>query len=59
MPLALGRRVSQFPVVVEERLVLARLAVDVTVPLVEGRTPVPPEDALDCAASLCFSDPTL
>ena len=36
MPLALGRRVSQFSVVVEERLVLARLAVDVAVPLVEA-----------------------
>jgi len=36
MPLALGHRVSQFPVVVEERLVLARLAVDVAVTLVEA-----------------------
>ena len=29
------RGVPQFPVVVEERLVLARLAVDVAVPLIE------------------------
>src|SRR5450759_62498 len=36
MPLALGRRASQFPVLIEERLILARLAVDVAVPLVEA-----------------------
>ena len=36
MPLALGRRLPQFPVIVEERLVLARLAVDVAVLLVEA-----------------------
>jgi hypothetical protein len=36
MLLALGRRVSQLPVVIEERLILAWLAVGVAAPLVEA-----------------------